>query len=109
MFDKRQFLAGLGIMATSSALAQIHTPTTPAKKQIPQRRAKTTKLFKAPPGMPNGIAVTPEGLWIGEQKLSGAQAATYHMAEPRSLSEESPSAPAMGSYFSSILATRKPS
>ena len=39
--------------------------------------AKTTKLFKGPPGFPNGLAVTPEGLWIGEQKLSGAQAAAY--------------------------------
>ena len=49
--------------------------------------AKTTKLFKSPPGYPNGIAVTPEGLWIAEQKLSGAQAASYHLPEPESLTE----------------------
>jgi hypothetical protein len=50
--------------------------------------AKTTKLFKSPQGFPNGIAVTPEGLWIGEQKLSGAQAAAYHLPEPKSLAED---------------------
>src|SRR5471030_2274355 len=41
MIDKRQFLTGLGVMMTSSALAQVHTPTTPPKKQIPQRKART--------------------------------------------------------------------
>ena len=50
--------------------------------------AKTTKLFKSPQGFPNGIAVTPEGLWIGEQKMSGAQAVAYHLPEPKSLTEE---------------------
>ena len=59
---------------------------TPAKSQRP-RLAKTTKLFRSPEGFPNGIAVTPEGLWIAEQKLSGAQAASYHMPEPKSLEE----------------------
>src|SRR6202040_905414 len=57
-------------------------------RRIPSRMAKTTKLFKSPEGFPNGIAVTPEGLWIGEQKLSGATAAAYHMPEPKSLTEE---------------------
>jgi len=50
--------------------------------------AKTTKLFKSPRGFPNGIAVAPEGLWIAEQKLSGGQAVTYHMTEPKDLSEK---------------------
>ena len=50
--------------------------------------AKTTKLFKSPPGFPNGIAVAPEGLWIAEQKMSGAQALSYHLPEPKSLSED---------------------
>jgi hypothetical protein len=49
--------------------------------------AKTTKLFKSPPGYPNGIAATPEGLWIAEQKLSGAQAAAYDLPQPDSLTE----------------------
>jgi len=55
---------------------------------VRSRKAKTTKLLKSPRGFPNGLAVTPEGLWIGEQKLSGAQAVAYHMPEPESLSEE---------------------
>ena len=54
---------------------------------LPSRKARTTKLFKSPPGHPNGIAVAPEGLWIGDQKLSGAQAAAYHLPEPKDLSE----------------------
>ena len=53
MIGKRHFLAGLGLTITSSALAQVHSPTPPGKKQIPQRRAKTTKLFKAPEFYPN--------------------------------------------------------
>jgi len=56
--------------------------------RIPSRMAKTTKLFKSPPGFPNGIAVAPEGLWIAEQKLSGAQAISYHVDEPKDLSEK---------------------
>ncbi len=52
------------------------------------RKAKTTKLFRSPQGFPNALALAPEGLWIGEQKLSGAQAASYHLPEPKSLTEE---------------------
>jgi hypothetical protein len=33
------------------------------------------------------MAATPEGLWIAEQKLSGAQANQYGMQEPKSLTE----------------------
>ena len=56
-------------------------------RRVPTRMAKTTKLFKSPDGYPNGIAVTPEGLWIGEQKLSGPQAVQYNLPEPKSLTE----------------------
>jgi hypothetical protein len=66
---------GLGLMARRGASA------------APSRRAKTTKLFKCPEGFPNALALAPEGLWIAEQKLSGAQAAQYHLPEPKSLSE----------------------
>jgi hypothetical protein len=55
---------------------------------VATRKAKTTKLFKSPSGFPNGVAVTPEGLWIAEQKLSGAIAAQYHLPEPKDLSEK---------------------
>ncbi len=80
---KREFLAGavgagLVMGAARSASAQ----------GVKVRKAKTTKLFKSPQGFPNGLALAPEGLWIGEQKLSGALAAQYHMPEQKSLNEE---------------------
>lgn len=90
---KREFLAaGLGAagvsLATNSALAQQRAAAAVAGKRIPNRMARTTKLFKSPPGFPNGLAATSEGLWIGEQKMSGAQAVTYGLPEPKSLTEE---------------------
>ena len=54
---------------------------------MPHRTAKTTKLFKSPPGFPNALAVAPEGLWIGQQKLSGASAAQCHLPDPADLTE----------------------
>jgi len=93
---KRQFLtAGIGAglaaatgrlaVAQQSSAARSDGQQSPGKSSA--RMAKTTKLFKSPPGYPNGIAVTPEGLWIAEQKMSGAQAAAYHLPEPDSLTE----------------------
>ncbi|HUQ93426.1 MAG TPA: hypothetical protein VM120_17220 [Bryobacteraceae bacterium] len=83
---KRSFLAssiGGGFLGkVSAAFAQ-----SAGSARIPARMAKTTKLFKSPQGFPNGLAVTPEGLWIGEQKMSGAQAVAYHLPEPKSLDE----------------------
>ncbi len=84
---KREFLAagavaGLGFATRRSASAQ------GVGRTIPNRKAKTTKLFKSPRGFPNGLALAPEGLWIGEQKLSGAMATQYHLPEPKSLTEE---------------------
>src|SRR5437763_7145044 len=72
---KREFLAaglgaGLALSCGSAAFAQ-------GGRKLPVRKAKTTKLFKSPQGFPNAIAVAPEGLWIGEQKLSGEQAKAY--------------------------------
>lgn len=85
---KREFLAagigtGLALAEARKALAQQKGGSKP-----PKRMAKTTKLFKSPDGFPNAIAVTPEGLWIAEQKLSGAQAAAYKLPEPKSLEEK---------------------
>ena len=91
--SKREFLAasigaGVGLGGVRKVLAQ-EGSAVPAREnhKVPSRMVKTTKLFKSPPGFPNGIAVTPEGLWIAEQKLSGAQAAAYHTTEPKDLSE----------------------
>jgi hypothetical protein len=97
---KREFLAasvgaGLALGERRAAFAQQGSAAPPRvgggpsgkNERIPTRKAKTTKLFKSPQGFPNGIAVAPEGLWIAEQKLSGEQAVSYKMAEPKDLSE----------------------
>jgi len=85
---KREFLAAgagaaLGLAKGSALLAQRAAGSKPVSRKV-----KTTRLFKSPPGFPNGIAVTPEGLWIAEQKLSGEQAVAYHLDEPKDLSEK---------------------
>ncbi|MGA3235811.1 MAG: hypothetical protein ABSG03_05895 [Bryobacteraceae bacterium] len=95
---KREFLtagigAGLALAKGNAAFSQQTLADTQknggqSNRRVPSRMAKTTKLFKSPQGFPNGIAVTPGGLWIAEQKLSGAQAATYHLPEPKSLTED---------------------
>jgi hypothetical protein len=95
---KREFLtasigAGLTLTKGNAAFSQQSLADTrkdggQSNRLVPSRMAKTTKLFKSPQGFPNGIAVTPEGLWIAEQKLSGAQAATYHLPEPKSVTED---------------------
>ena len=79
---KREFLvAGIG------AGLGLSLRTVRAQKVLSKRRAKTTKLFRSPEGFPNAIAVTPEGLWIGEQKLSGSAAVQYHLPAPKDLTE----------------------
>ena len=78
---KREFLAAsLGVAATAWSRAR-------AASNVRVRKAKTTKLFKAPEGLPNAISVTPEGLWIGEQKLAGEQAKRYGLPQPKTLDE----------------------
>ncbi len=93
---KREFLTasigtGLALKTTvafaQQSLAAARTAGDQPKGHARSRMAKTTKLFKAPDGFPNGIAVTPEGLWIAEQKMSGEQARSYHLPEPKSLTE----------------------
>lgn len=77
---KREFLTAAASAGFAQAFQSKQGKPTP-------RKAKTTKLFKAPDGFPNALAATPEGLWIGEQKLSGAQATSYKLPEPKSLTE----------------------
>ena len=78
---KREFLAAsLGVAATAWSGVR-------AASNVRVRKAKTTKLFKAPEGLPNAISVTPEGLWIGEQKLAGEQAKRYGLPQPKTLDE----------------------
>src|SRR5829696_7800775 len=85
LMTKREFLgAGLG---TALALKYGNVAFAQTGKKVPVRKAKTTKLFKSPQGFPNAISATAEGLWIGEQKLSGEQAKAYKLPEPKSLDE----------------------
>jgi hypothetical protein len=87
--SKRAFLAGaVGLgAALKTGLTGVARAAEAAAKP-PHRKVKTTKLFKAPEGFPNGIATAPEGLWIAEQKPSGANAVFYHAPEPKELTEK---------------------
>ena len=91
LIGRRALLAaGLGLgasLAARPALAQSpqtapHAPGTddlgrrvggpaPAGKQIPRRKATTTKMFLTPPGWPNAIDIDHDlqrGFWVQEQK-----------------------------------------
>ena len=88
---KRQFLAGLGLMAGASiapALAQDYPKgkdlgaVPPQKrKEVPHRKVTTRNLFKVSDGYPNGIAVVPEGVWVAEQKAQGYGRSGKHVKE----------------------------
>ena len=103
LIGKREFLtAGLGL-AAGLGLTGVGASAQPAPAgvnadgdarqslKIPHRVAKTTLLFKGPTGFPNALAVmtdAPGGLWIGEQKVSGARlTAQYGVPEPKDLNE----------------------
>ena len=83
--SKRDFLTGLGLlagMAAAPAFAQnapmnkavvdpmAPPPAAPPPKALPNRMARTTKLFKAPGFYPNGLALAPEGIWVAQQFLT---------------------------------------
>jgi hypothetical protein len=81
--DKRQFLTGVGLgltagLAATSAFGQAAAPRTtdalgrsgeaPARV-VKRSKAKTTKMFLAPPSWPNAISVEKgKGFWVGEQR-----------------------------------------
>ena len=57
---------------------------------VPNRTAKTTRLFKSPGMYPNALAVmtdAPGGLWIGQQKVSTQSAKTYNLPFDADLDE----------------------
>jgi hypothetical protein len=93
--DKRQFLGvavglGAGLIA-SQAFAQGGVPVeAPARgrRPIPHRKATTTVLFQAPKDkFINGVATSPEGLWIVEQKETGGPNSSYHYKDGRPLEQ----------------------
>ena len=78
---RRDFLAAgaLTLSSAAVALAQQGGGAAPARAggggrgrgAIPNKTAKTTRMFKAPGLYPNALAVmtdAPGGLWIGQQK-----------------------------------------
>src|SRR2546423_300532 len=94
MLNKREFVTGTMAAAVATvAHAQAGMPADkkisygPQKPDIPHGMVKTTKLFQAPPGFVNALAVAPEGLWLGQQKLSGKSARSYHLPDPKDLRE----------------------
>ena len=90
MLNKRELVVGaLGAVLATAADAQTTATVTygPQKPTIPHGMVKTTKLFKSPPGFVNALAVAPEGLWLGQQKLSGKAAKSYHLPDPTDLHE----------------------
>ena len=83
---KRDFLAaGLGLGAGLAASAMIAPAAAQAPaaapaggggrgRGLPNRTAKTTKLFQAPAPYPNALASAPDGLWVAQQHLTEDEA-----------------------------------
>ncbi len=83
---------GLGLVGACAPRGEKAAPAAApaaggAASSVPKRNAKTTVLFQSPPGLPNALATAPEGLWIGEQKLSGDLARQYGVEAPTDLAE----------------------
>jgi hypothetical protein len=91
MLNKREMITGAMAVGLATAAAKAQTTATvtygPQKSKVSTGIVKTTKLFKSPPGFVNALAVAPEGLWLGQQKLSGKAAQSYHLPEPTDLHE----------------------
>jgi len=88
---KRDFLAaglGLGVgLAASAVLAQTPAPAGGGgggrgRGAVKSARARTTRLFRSPGLYPNGLAVAPEGLWIGQQKVTASVARDWNVPMP---------------------------
>jgi hypothetical protein len=93
LLGKREFVLGIGAGAAAlvpvSSLGQSSAAgvddlgrngAVPQKpREIPTRKATTTKLFLTPPGWPNAIAVDPDGrgFWVAEQRHDGDREAVW--------------------------------
>ena len=89
--DKRQFFSGVAALVASVGMATAQQTKKggdgPQRRTTPHGMVKTTKLFNGPPGYINALAIAPEGLWLGQQKLSGKAAESYHLPQPTDLRE----------------------
>lgn len=61
--NRRSFIAS----AASVGIAAAQTNTSGKPPEAQRRKAKVTKLFKAPDPNPNALEATSEGLWVGDQ------------------------------------------
>jgi len=61
--NRRSFIAA----AASVGIAAAQTNTSGKPPEAQRRKAKVTKLFKAPDPNPNALEATSEGLWVGDQ------------------------------------------
>ena len=92
--SKRQFI-GLGVglgagLIASQAFAQGAARTEAAagrqRAPVPHRKATTTVLFQAPKGkFINGVATSPQGLWLMEQKEGGGPNSQYKYKDGKPL------------------------
>jgi hypothetical protein len=94
MHSKRQFLTGAGLAFAAAAttmpafaqgMKKNAAPDDSERgpgKPLPNRMAKTTKLFKAPASWPNALASSPQGLWIGQQHLTPPDAKSVGLPWP---------------------------
>ncbi|MFP5205062.1 MAG: twin-arginine translocation signal domain-containing protein [Acidobacteriota bacterium] len=65
--NRRDFLAGSAAVALAAGISSAPAQPPAPPPDTPRRKARTTKMFKAPGLYPNGLAVAPEGLWIAQQ------------------------------------------
>ncbi len=85
--ERREFLAAGALAGLAIGLEGVGIGRAQGRRQIQRRQAKTTRMFKAPGMYPNALAVAPEGLWIGQQKLSVPQAEQFHEPVPTDRNE----------------------
>jgi hypothetical protein len=113
-FRRREFIgAGLGVIGAGAAAAQNKKGQAPsgnssfleslgggrrgaAPPPIPARKGKITKLFKSPEGYPNAMALTPEGVWLGEQKSDHAILVDWDGRLQKTVKTESKNTSGMG-------------
>ncbi len=84
---RREFLAAGAMMGLGIGLDGAGIGLAQGRRGIQRRQAKTARMFKAPGMYPNALAVAPEGLWIGQQKLSVEQATEWHEPVPTDRNE----------------------
>src|SRR5947208_1437452 len=92
---RREFLGSLAVGLMGTRLAGAQAGSSGAQKP-PVRKAKTTTLFKSPEGYPNAIAVSPDGLWIGEQKTDNACLVDWNGKLLKTVKTESKNTSGMG-------------